>query len=83
MRLLYLLRTYAARRALMISYLPSAIAILICGVSGAVFAWTVVDALGWTGVGGAIVTAIIGMVAATLLWVAGVSAGKALGLLKK
>jgi len=67
----------------MLSYLPSAIAILICGFSGALLAWTTVDALGWTGVGGAIVTAIIGMVAATLLWIAGVSAGKALGLLKK
>jgi hypothetical protein len=67
----------------MISYLPSAIAILICGMAGAVFAWSVVDALGWTGVGGAIVTAVIGMVTATLLWIVGVSIGKALGLHKK
>jgi hypothetical protein len=65
------------------SYISSAIAIIVCGVSGAVFAWAVVDALGWTGVGGAIVTAIIGMVAATLLWIAGVSLRKALGLSKK
>jgi hypothetical protein len=65
------------------SILPSVIAILICGVCGAVFAWTVVDALGWTGVGGAIVTAIVGMVSATLLWIAGVSTIKALGLHKK
>jgi hypothetical protein len=67
----------------MLSILPSAIAILTCGVSGAVFAWTVVDALGWTGVGGAIVTAIIGMVTATLLWIVGVSIGGMLGLRKK
>ena len=67
----------------MLSYLPSAIAILICGFSGAFFAWTVVDALGWTGIGGAIVTAIIGMVTATLLWFIGLSVGKALGLRMK
>jgi hypothetical protein len=67
----------------MLSYLINAIAILICGVAGAVFAWTVVDALDWTGIGGAIVTAIIGMVAATLLWIAGVSVRKALGLTRK
>ena len=67
----------------MLSILPSAIAILICGVSGALIAWMAVDAFGWTGVGGAIATAIIGMVAATLLWIAGVSTRKALGLRKK
>lgn len=81
MRLLYLLRFDAASWPIM-SYLPSAIAILICGVSGAVIAWNVVDALGWTGVGGAIVTAIIGMVVATLLWALGAAVGKALRLRK-
>jgi hypothetical protein len=65
------------------SIILSVIAILICGLSGAVFAWTVVDALGWTGVGGAIVTAVIGMVTATALWIAVVSTIKALGLRKK
>jgi hypothetical protein len=65
------------------SYIRSAIAILVCGISGAVFAWTIVDALGWTGIGGAIVTAFIGMVTATLLWAVGVSIGKVLGLHKK
>ncbi len=82
MRLLYWQRTDVASHSAMLSILPSAIAILICGVSGAVIAWTVVDALGWTGVGGAIVTAIIGMVAATLLWGLGVGVVKALGLRK-
>ena len=82
MRLLYLLRINAARVA-MLAYLPSVIAILFCGISGAVIAWTIVDALGWTGVGGAIVTAIIGMICATLLWALGVSVGKTLGLRKK
>ena len=68
---------------LMRSYLPSVIAILICGIGGAYFAWTLVDALGWTGVGGAIVTAIVGMIAATLLWSVGVAIGKGLRLRKK
>ena len=77
MRLLYLLRITAAS---MLSYLPSAIAILLCGIGGAVFAWTMVDLLGWTGVGGAIVTAILGMATATLLWVVGVGIAKALGV---
>jgi len=67
----------------MLSYIPSVIAILICGVGGAYFAWTLVDALGWTGVGGAIVTAIVGMIAATLLWAVGVAIRKALGLGKR
>jgi hypothetical protein len=83
MRLLYLLRFNAASYIPMLSILPSAIAILICGVSGAVFAWTIVDALGWTGIGGAIVTAVIGMVTATVLWAVGVSIGKVLRLHKK
>jgi hypothetical protein len=68
---------------LMRSYLPSVIAILICGIGGAYFAWNLVDALGWTGVAGAIVTAIIGMIAATLLWSIGVVVRKAVGLGKK
>ena len=57
----------------MVSILPSAIAILFCGLAGAFTAWTIADALGWTGVAGAIVTALIGMVAATLLWITGVA----------
>jgi hypothetical protein len=61
---------------------PRAIGILICGVGGATFAWIVVDALGWSGVGGAIITAMIGMVTATLLWATGVVLGKALRLIK-
>lgn len=67
----------------MFPILPSAIAILICGVSGAIIAWMAVDALGWTGVGGAVATAFLGMVSATLLWIAGVSTVKVLGWGKK
>jgi hypothetical protein len=66
----------------MLYNVPRAIAILICGIGGASFAWTVADAMDWTGVGGAIVTAMIGMVTATLLWATGVVVGKALRLIK-
>ena len=83
MRLLYLLRSNAASYVPMLSILPSAIAILACGVAGAVFAWTIADALGWTGVGGAILTAIVGMTMATVLWAAGVAIGNLLGLRRK
>jgi hypothetical protein len=65
------------------SHIPSAIAILVCGIGGAVFAWTVSDALGWTGIGGAIATTVVGMVTATFLWAVGVGIGKALGLRQK
>lgn len=64
------------------SYVSSGVAILICGVAGAYIAWAVVGAFGWAGVGGAVLTAIIGMTAATLLWAAGVALGKALRRLK-
>lgn len=60
------------------SIIPSAIAILFCGVVGALVGWSIVDALGWTGVGGAVVTALIGMVAATSLWIAGIALRRAL-----
>jgi uncharacterized membrane protein YeaQ/YmgE (transglycosylase-associated protein family) len=62
----------------MLSIIPGIIAVAFCGFVGAFIAWTVVDALGWTGVGGAIVTALIGMIAATLLWIAGVALRRAL-----
>ena len=60
------------------SILSNILGIVICGIGGAVLAWTMVDALGWTGVGGAFVTAVVGMVAATLLWAAGVAIGRML-----
>jgi hypothetical protein len=74
--------TAASETGSVLPYVLRGIAILICGVGGAWFAWTLVDAFGWTGVGGAIVTAMIGMVAATLLWATGVVLGKALRLIK-
>ena len=64
------------------SYFVNAVSILVCGIAGAYAAWALVDALGWTDVGGAVVAAVIGMTAATLLWAGGVALGKVLRLLK-
>jgi hypothetical protein len=58
------------------------LAIAACGGGGALLAWLLVSALGWTGVGGAIAAAVAGMLAATLLWAGGVALLRALGLLK-
>jgi beta-lactamase class A len=55
-----------------------AVAIISCGVAGAYLAWAVVDAFGWSGVGAAVATAFIAMLAATLMWAGGVALGKAL-----
>ena len=62
----------------MLSIFPSALAILFCGLVGAFAAWSIADALEWTGVGGAIATAIAGMVFATALWIVGVALRNAL-----
>jgi hypothetical protein len=59
-------------------YLIQAIAIISCGVAGAYFGWVVVDAFGWSGVGAAVATAFIAMLAASLMWAGGVALGKAL-----
>ena len=63
-------------------YFVNAVSILVCGIAGAYAAWVFVDALGWTDAGGAVVAAMIGMVAATLLWTGGVALGKVLRRLK-
>jgi hypothetical protein len=64
------------------SYVTSAIAIIVCACAGALIAWNVASALDWTGVGGAVAMVIIAMVVATLLYVGGVALGRALRLLK-
>jgi hypothetical protein len=64
-------------------YIYSGIAIVICGTLGAVAAWNLVAMLGWGGIGGAIAMTFVGMVVAVLLWVLGVVAGRALGLLRR
>ena len=59
-------------------YFLNGIAIIGCGVAGAVVAFYAVSALGWTGVAAAIAMAFVAMVSATLLWVLGVVVGRAL-----
>jgi hypothetical protein len=45
-----------------LSFILRLLAIVVCGGGGALLAWLIVAMLGWTGVGGAIAGAIIGMV---------------------
>jgi hypothetical protein len=49
----------------------SIIGILVCGVLGGALAWAIVAMIGWTGTPGALVSAVLGMVAAFLFWVGG------------
>ncbi len=53
------------------SIFGSIVAILICGVAGGFAAWMIVSGLGIDGVTGALVAAVVGMVAATALWAGG------------
>jgi hypothetical protein len=55
------------------SFIFRLLAIVVCGGAGGVLAWWLVFSLGWTGVGGAIAAAFLGMVLATLLWAGGVA----------
>ena len=57
----------------MFSFILRLLAIVVCGGAGGVLAWWLVFSLGWTGVGGAIAAAFLGMVLATLLWAGGVA----------
>ena len=53
------------------SIFGSIVGILVCGVAGGFAAWMIVSALGIDGVTGALVAAVMGMIVATALWVAG------------
>jgi hypothetical protein len=64
------------------SLIIQVLAIVACGGGGALLAWLLVSALGWTGVGGAVAAAFAGMLSATLLWAGGVALLRALGWLK-
>lgn len=64
------------------SYVLSGIAIVVCAGIGATSAWLIVSSIGWSGIGGALVTTVIGMVLATLLFAVGVVIGRALGVFK-
>lgn len=60
------------------SYLRSAIAILVCGGLGTAVAWLVVSPMGLEGVAAGLATAFAAMIAATLLFACGVAVGRAL-----
>ncbi len=62
--------------------LGSILGIFVCGLAGGMAAWSAVSALGLDGVVGAIVAAVIGMVAATALWAGGSTLLRMLGLLR-
>jgi len=55
------------------SFILRLLAIVVCGGAGGVLAWWLVFSLGWTGVGGAIAAAFLGMFLATALWAGGIA----------
>jgi hypothetical protein len=60
----------------------SILGILVSGVAGALAGWSVIALLGFTGVGGALLAATIGMVVATAAWI-GLTVGlRALGFIR-
>jgi hypothetical protein len=65
-----------------VSYLGSAVAILVCGGAGTAIAWFVVAPLGLDGVAAGLTTAFAALIAATLLFACGVALGRALKLFK-
>ena len=60
----------------------SLLGILASGVCGGVAGWWLRGALGWDGVGGAFVAAIVGMVVATGVWIGITVLLRALGALR-
>ena len=64
------------------SYLRSAIAILICGSLGTAIAWYAVSPLNLGNVATGLAMAFAAMMAATLLFAGGVAVGRALHLFK-
>jgi hypothetical protein len=55
----------------MLSIVLYVLAIVACGGVGALLGWAIAGTIGLTGTPMALVAAFIGMVAATLLWIAG------------
>jgi len=60
----------------------SILGILVSGTVGGLAGWSVVTLLGFTGVGGALVAASIGMVVATAVWIGLTVLLRALGFLR-
>ena len=64
------------------SILWSVLGIVASGLCGGVAGWTVSSLLGWSGVGGALVAAVVGMVVAAAVWIGLTSLLRALRLLR-
>jgi len=64
------------------SILFSVLGIVASGLCGGLAGWSVISLLGWSGVGGALAAAVIGMVVATGAWIGLTSLLRALRLLK-
>ena len=64
------------------SILASVLGIVASGLCGGLAGWSVISLVGWTGVGGALVAAVIGMAVATGVWVGLTSLLRALRLLQ-
>lgn len=60
----------------------SILGILVCGAAGGIVAWMVVSALGFDGVFGAIMAAVLGMIVATAFWAGATTLLRALGWLR-
>jgi len=63
-------------------YLVSGVGIIIAGAIGGAIGWAVVAWLQWTGIGGALVAAAVGMVVATGVWIGLTIALRSLRLLR-
>ena len=64
------------------SILASVLGIVASGLCGGLAGWSVIALVGWTGVGGALVAAVIGMAVATGVWIGLTSLLRALRLLQ-
>ena len=64
------------------SFIASGLGIIIAGAIGGGVGWAVVAWLQWTGVGGALVAAAVGMVVATGVWIGLTVALRSLRLLR-
>ncbi|MBA3774905.1 MAG: hypothetical protein H0X11_00440 [Betaproteobacteria bacterium] len=64
------------------SFIASGLGIIIAGAIGGAAGWAVVAWLQWTGVGGALVAAAVGMVVATGVWIGLTVVLRALRLLR-
>ncbi len=69
-------------RAKLGSYIVSGLGIIIAGAIGGAAGWAVMAWLHWSGVGGALVAAAVGMVVATATWIGLIVALRSLRLLR-